>query len=67
MKETIKEFSLELLRVALVAALPVVIASAEAGSVDYKVIGTIAVVAVLKAVDRALHESGVAEKGLTRF
>ena len=67
MKETIKQFSLELLRVALVAALPIVIASAESGNVDYKIIATVAVVAVLKAVDRALHESGVAEKGLTRF
>lgn len=67
MKETIKQFSLELFRVALVAALPVVIASAESGTVDYKIVATVAVVAVLKAVDRALHESGVAEKGLTRF
>lgn len=67
MKETIKQFSLELLRVALVAALPILITSVESGNVDYKIVATVAVVAILKAVDRALHESGVAEKGLTRF
>lgn len=67
LKETIKEFTLELSRIALVAVLPILITSVESGNVDYKIIATVAVVAVLKAVDRALHESGVAEKGLTRF
>lgn len=63
----IKDFTLELLRIALVAVLPILITSLESGNVDFRIVGTLAAVAVLKAVDRALHESGVAEKGLTRF
>lgn len=67
MKDMIKDFTLELSRIALVAILPVLIASLENGDVDFKVLGVIAAIAVLKAIDRALHESGLAKKGLTRF
>ena len=63
----VKDFILELLRVGLIAALPVVYLSFEAGNIDIKAISIAVVIAVLKAIDRALHESGIAEKGLTRF
>lgn len=63
----VKSFSIELARVALLAALPLLITSLEAGSVDWNAIGIVTAVAVLRAIDRALHESGVSEKGITRF
>lgn len=63
----LKEFLLELLRISLIAALPVIIASLEHGNLDLKVLAVAVALAVLRAVDRALHESGVAEKGITRF
>ena len=62
-----KEFILELLRMATLAVLPVLIPALESGNVDYKVVATLVVVAVLKSIDRALHESKVAVDGITRF
>ena len=65
--ETVKQFSLELARTAMIAALPVVIASLESNELDLKVFAVAVTIAVLRAVDRALHQSGIAEKGLVRF
>jgi hypothetical protein len=49
----------ELLRVALMAAIPVIIAGVEAGSVDYALVGSLVIVAVLKAVDKFVHANGL--------
>lgn len=65
----IKEF----LRIGLISVLPVLIYQLENGSVDYKLLSVIGIVAILKAIDRTLHERGVETgnesltKGLTRF
>ena len=73
--EAIKEF----LRVILLAVFPVLITGIESGTVDWKIIGTVASVAGLKFVDSALHERNkeqpkkeqnpgmLGEKGLTGF
>lgn len=66
MNTAVKEYLLELSRIALISALPVLIVSIESG-VDYKTILILISVAVLKAIDKGLHESKIAEKGLTRF
>lgn len=63
----LKEFVLELLRVAVLAAIPVVIISLEQGQVNTEALLIAVGIAVLKAIDRTLHESGMAEKGITRF
>ena len=65
----IKEF----LRIGLIAVLPVLVYQLENNSVDYKMLIVLGVIAILKAVDRTLHERGVETgnesltKGLTRF
>lgn len=65
--EMVKPFVLELLRVAVIAVIPVAVVSLENGTVDPRALGVVAVVAVLKALDRMLHETGVAERGIVRF
>jgi len=64
-EDFVKEFILELSRMAVLAALPVMVIALESG-LSLKASVVLIVVAVLKALDRALHESGIAEKGLTR-
>ena len=66
--EAIKEWA----RVALIAAVPILISQLETGKVDWKVISVAAVIALLKALDKGLHlwgkeEGNAAETGLTRF
>lgn len=65
--EVAKPFVLELLRVGVIAVIPVAVISLESGNVDPQALAVVSAVAVLKALDRMLHESGVAEKGITRF
>lgn len=67
MNKALLESLKELLRVVLIAVLPVLYTSLDQGTVDWKAVGIVAVVAGLRAVDKWLHESGVADKGLTRF
>ena len=59
------------LRTIVLATLPVIMASfnTQTGEfhMDYKLVIFTAVLAGLKFIDSWLHESGVAEKGLTRF
>lgn len=63
----------ELARVVLLAIVPVAITGVENGSVDWKVLGTVALLAVLRFVDKLLHEWGKVNdnklmiKGLTQF
>ncbi len=63
----IDDFVLELGRVAVVAALPILIDSLQKGAVDWRLIGMAIIIAGLKAFDRWLHEKGIAEKGIVRF
>lgn len=63
----IQEFVLEMARIAAVAVLPVAIVMLESNAIDWNAIVMIGIIAVLKGLDRALHETGTAKKGITRF
>ena len=67
MNNDIKEAVKEGLRVIVLAVIPVVISSLSSGAVDWKLVLTAAAVAALRSIDSWLHNSGVAEKGLTQF
>ena len=77
MKQALLEGLKELLRVVLLAVLPLLVSSLEMGRVDVKVLGIAAAIAFLRAGDKLLHEWGKEEstkkiehwatKGLTRF
>lgn len=63
----------ELARVAVLAVLPLVIASLEVGEIDWRLIAFTAAVAVLRAIDKAVHKYGeqtgntTLSRGLTQF
>ena len=57
----------ELLRVVVLAVIPVLIIGLENGKVDAKTLYVIGAIAALRFIDKYLHKSGKAEKGLTRF
>jgi len=63
LKEAVKEF----FRVIVLAAIPVFIVGLEKQEIDLRMVLVIVGVAGLKFVDKLLHESGVAKKGLTHF
>ena len=73
MNKAIKEATLELLRVVVLAVIPVAISSIESGAIDWKVIATVGAVAGLRFVDKLLHQYGkdIGDqrliKGVTRF
>ncbi len=72
MNQPIKEAVLELLRVVVLAIIPVLITSLESGAVDFRSITVIAGVAALRFIDKLLHEIGKEKgnrlvKGLTQF
>lgn len=73
METPLKKAGLEMLRVTVLAIIPVLIMSLENGQVDLKYLGIVAGIAALRAVDKFLHEVGKDEdmsqliKGLTRF
>ena len=69
--EEVKKSVLDGLRVAVISMVAIILMGidTQTGSVDInwqmvKVAGTIS---LLKSLDKWLHESGVAEKGITRF
>ena len=68
-KQAIIEGLKEAGRVALISAIPVIIASLEQGETDWKVITIAIVVAVFKGLDKFLHklESKGVAGGLTLF
>lgn len=72
-KDPIVKGITELARVALLAALPLLILSLESGSIDWRSIGIVSAVAVLRALDKMLHKLGeqtgnaVLTRGLTQF
>ncbi len=69
----LKEAVLELLRVVVLAIIPVAITGIESGQVDIKLIATVAAIAALRFLDKLLHQLGkerdnqLLTKGLTRF
>ena len=56
-KQALVEAGKEALRIALIASLPVAIMQIQSGQLDLKQIGAVAVLAVLKAADKFVHES----------
>jgi len=52
----------EFLRIVLLAGIPVVITGIEQGNLDYRIIASAIAIALLKAIDRGLHEYGVMEE-----
>lgn len=72
-KQPLIDATAELARVMVLAVIPVLIASLENDSIDWRVIGVVALIAGLRWVDKFLHKFGEAsknvslEKGLTRF
>lgn len=63
----------ELLRVILLAVIPVLITGVENGVVDWRIVGTVALLAVLRFADKLVHAWGketdnkLMIKGITRF
>lgn len=72
-KQPLIDATAELLRVMVLAVIPVLISSLESQSVDWRVIGVVALIAGLRWIDKFLHKFGeanenkVLEAGLTRF
>jgi len=72
-KEAIVSGLFEMGRIAAVAALPIIISQLQAGKIDWRTIIVVIVLAILKAIDKAIHEYGKAidndnlTLGLTRF
>jgi len=56
----------ELLRIAILASAAVLVDGLQKGHVDWKLVGVSALIAVIKAIDKYFHKSGV-EKGIFRF
>ncbi len=73
LKDTLLEAVKEALRVVLLAVFPVLIASIEKGEIEWRAIGIVAVLALLRAADKGLHKWGKVNKdegmtkGFTRF
>jgi hypothetical protein len=65
-RDALVEATKEGLRVVLLAVLPVAISQLEVGHLDWRVLITVATVAVLRGVDKYLHKA-VNVGGLTRF
>jgi hypothetical protein len=65
--EAILEALKEAGRVVVLAVIPILIDSLNAGMVDWKAVFVVGVIALLKFADSWLHESGTSELGLTRF
>lgn len=63
LQEAVKEF----FRVIVLAVIPIFINSLNNGSFDWRLVLTVGAIAGLRFVDKLLHKTGVAEKGLTRF
>lgn len=59
MNQSIIEAVKELLRVIVLSIIPILIVSLESGKLDLKLIGVTVAVAVLRALDKWLHEKDV--------
>lgn len=73
MKQALIEALKEALRVVLIAVLPIIISGLENGSIEPKLVVVTAIIALLRFIDKALHEVGKSLenenmiKGITRF
>lgn len=74
LSEPLQEAIKEMLRVIVLAIIPVVILQVTNNSYDFKAVAVVAVIAGLRFIDKFLHEVGKAKegdshltKGLTRF
>lgn len=73
LSKPIIEASKEALRVVLLSIIPVLVTQLELGKVDYKVLSIVGLLALLRWLDKFLHEVGKTKegsrltKGLTRF
>lgn len=70
--EALREAFKELLRVVVLAAIPILVTGLESGYIDYRVLSTVVIIAGLKFIDKLLHETGKDKNnslktGLTRF
>lgn len=72
-KQPLIDATAELLRVMVLAVIPVLITSLEKQEIDWRVIGIVALIAGLRWIDKFIHKFGeanenkVLEAGLTRF
>jgi hypothetical protein len=59
----------EFLRTELLAVLPIVIAALQRGSINWEVVGTLSLVAILKGLDDWLskNDQGINKQGITGF
>lgn len=57
----------EALRVIALAALPVLIEGIQAGAIDYRLIAVTGIIALLRFLDKYLHESSIPVTGLLGF
>ncbi len=73
MKTLVLEFGKEFLRIFILAIIPVAVSQLESGKIDYRLLIVGGIIAVLKAVDKSLHEVGKKEenvqltKGIVQF
>lgn len=73
LSKPVVEASKEALRVVVLSIIPVLITQVELGVLDYKVLSIVGLLALLKWLDKFLHEVGKTRedssltKGLTRF
>ncbi len=58
---------LDSLRVIVLAIIPILIISLQDRTLDWRQLAIVGGVALLKFIDKYLHKSDIAEKGLTRF
>ncbi len=67
MKKALIEGLKELLRVGVIAVIPILIAGLEAGQVDWKLVLISGIIAVLKGLDKFIHKTESETKGLLPF
>ena len=67
MSESVKKAIKEALRIVILAIIPIIIDGINQGEVNYILVISAGVIALLRFIDKLLHETGIAEKGITRF
>lgn len=55
-QESVIEGVKELVRVSILAAIPILIMGLESGSIDWKTVGVAMIIASLRAIDRIIHK-----------
>ena len=56
-KKALQEAIRELARVALIAVIPVLIDSLNKGTVDWRVVGTVGAIAILRGIEKLFYEA----------